>query len=97
LYALGPTYAGHVSSHFFGLWKLKIIGFVFAICGVSHVAHADLKLIKIYPEAGSLIWSEEEQNLRTSEAARTDNSEALSRYSWLQLQLLRRLVTIVAR
>jgi len=32
-----------------------------------------VKLIKISPEAGSLIWSEEEQNLRTPEAARTGN------------------------
>jgi len=32
-----------------------------------------IKLIKISPEAGSLIWSEEEQNLRTPEAARTGN------------------------
>lgn len=32
-----------------------------------------IKLIKIIPEAGSLIWSEKEQNLRTPEAARTGN------------------------
>ena len=32
-----------------------------------------IKLVKISPEAGRLIWSEEEQNLRTFEAARTGN------------------------
>ena len=33
----------------------------------------DIKLIKISPEAGSLVWREEEQNLRTPEVARTGN------------------------
>jgi hypothetical protein len=74
LYALGPKCAGRVSSRFFFFFYfvmkvenrwIRLRHFRSKPCG--------MKLIKISREAGSLIWSEEEKNLRTPEAARTGN------------------------